>query len=438
MESSLRRLLGIEPRETRAVLWAFAYQFALFAGYNVMRPLRETMGVAGGVRNLPWLYTSTFAGMLVAVPLYSALVSRTTRRRFIPLVYHFFALNILVFGALFLLLDGRGDVWTGRAFYVWVSIFNLFSVSVFWSFMADVFTAEQAGRLFGLLAGGASLGSLAGSYLMTHLLPRLSEESLEAVLIVPVVFLELAVLCVRGIGRWLDDCARDRRDPELSRRVAHDDREVLSKSGVWGGFRAVFRSPYLAGICLYLGLATFLGTQVYYHQAALVEGAIVEKVERARFFNGINLWANAITLVLQLCVAGRLIRRLGVATTLLLLPALYFLGFAFLGRWNALWAIMVFQITSRSVKYGVAKPTKEVLFTVVDRDDKYKSKSFIDLVVYRGGDVAGGWAFHAASTSLGLALPVLAYATIPVCALWGWVAWRLGRSRDALAAARRP
>lgn len=432
MSSLFQRLTQIRPHETRPVLWAFAANFALFTGYNMLRPLREMVGIRGGVGDLPWLFTGTFVVMLIAVPIYSGLVARLPRRRFIPIVYRFFALNLALFAAAFYLLPEAGVAWTGKVYFVWLSVFNLFAVSVFWSFMADVFTSSDSKRLFGFMAAGASLGSLAGSLLMEGVLPHVPPEMLELLLLVPIVFLELFVLAIKRIGRWLDEERLDTSNPERAAEIARADSEVLRKGGIWSGLVQVTRSPYLAGICVYMLLATAIGTQVYFHQGAIVAGADLTDIERTQLFNRINLAVNSITLLVQALVVGRLMQRLGVSVTLVALPLFYVIGFYFFGANPVLWALVVFQVARRATNYAIAKPSKEVLFTVVSRDEKYKSKSFIDTVVYRGGDALGGWAFTAFTATR--TLSAAAWATIPFCILWAVVAWSLGRKQKTLGA----
>ncbi len=434
----LQRLTQIRPEEQHPVLWAFCAHFLLFTGYTVLRPLREMIGIRGGVGDLPWLFTATFVTMLVAVPIFGWLVARVPRRRFIPIVYRFFSLNLLLFATSFALLPEAGVRWAGYAYFVWLSVFNLFAVSVFWSFMADVFRNAESKRLFGVLAAGASLGSICGSLLSLGLLQLLGtlpvgEERVELLLLVPILFFELAVRAMHGVGRWLDDQRAHGGDPQRAAEIAAADSEILREGGIWSGLIHVARSPYLAGICVYMLLATAIGTQVYFHQAAIVSAAGLDDLERTQMFSHINLATNTITLVVQGLLVGRLMQRFGVSATLVALPCFYVVGFAFFGANPVLWALIVFEVARRAANYALAKPAKEVLFTVVSRDAKYKSKSFIDTVVYRGGDAVGGWGFEAltAQRSLGAA----AWSMIPLCVLWAGVAWALGRRQRTLAAA---
>src|SRR5687768_852887 len=234
----LNRLVAVRPDEVRALLWSFAYFFCLLAGYYVLRPLRDEMGIAGGVRNLQWLFTATFVAMLAAVPVFGALVARLPRRRFIPLVYHFFVINLLVFWFLFVL--DYGKVHVARVFFVWISVFNLFAVSVFWSFMADLFRSDQGKRLFGCIAAGGSAGALAGPLLTVGLAQPLGPVNL---LLVAAVLLEAAVLCARRL-----ESASPQPAPAQS--TAPEGQPPVLGGNALAGFLLVLRSPYLAGIAL--------------------------------------------------------------------------------------------------------------------------------------------------------------------------------------------
>ena len=242
----LERLVAVRPGETRAMLWSFAYFFCLLAGYYVLRPLRDEMAIVGGVRNLQWLFTATFAVMLAAVPLFGALVARLPRTRFIPLVYHFFVFNIAIFW-LFLMYGGDKQT-VARVFFVWISVFNLFAVSVFWSFMSDLFSSEQGKRLFGFIAAGGSAGALLGPLLTVALAAPLGPVNL---LIVAALLLEGAVLCASRLERAALAAPEDK--PATPAAAATPERDTLG--GGWlDGFVLLFRSHYLGGIALWVFL----------------------------------------------------------------------------------------------------------------------------------------------------------------------------------------
>jgi AAA family ATP:ADP antiporter len=411
----LARAVDVRRDEIRALLWSFAYFFFLLSSYYVLRPLRDEMGIAGGVEQLPWLFTATFVAMALAVPLYGVIVARFPRRRFLPLVYRFFILNILIFFVLLLAADDR--TWVARGFFVWVSVFNLFVVSVFWSFMADLFREEQGRRLFGFIAAGGSLGALIGPAITVALAVPLGPVNL---LLVSALLLELAVRCIRRLAGNAADTAAPR--------------EAVIGGGSLAGFSELARSPYLLGIGLYIVGFTSLATLLYFEQAHIVAGAFDDPAERTRLFATIDLLVGILTILTQLFVTGRLMRRFGVGVALMVLPVVMLLGFVLLATAPTVAVLIGFQAIRRASNFAISRPAREVLFTVVTREQKYKSKNVIDTLVYRGSDAASGWLF-AGLSGLGLGLSWIALLTAPFAALWAVLAYFLGRSQRLRAAA---
>ncbi len=410
----LGRVVDIRAGEAAAALLSFFYFFALLAAYYVLRPLRDEMGIAGGVENLPWLFTGTFVAMLAAVPVFGAVVARYPRRRFVPWVVRFFAVNILLFYLLLSVGDGELRLWTARAFFIWVSVFNLFVVSVFWSFMADLFSNAQGRRLFGFIAAGGSAGALLGPILTASLAVPLGPVNL---LLVAALLLEAAVQCIRL----------------LLRRVPAQERGPASAApiggGVWAGLVELARSPYLLGIGLYIVLYTMSSTFLYFQQASIIAGAFDDPAERTRVFAVIDLLVGLLTLAVQIGLTGRLMRRFGVGPLLAFLPALTAVGFAVLALAPSVAAVIGFQALRRAGNFAISRPARELLFTVVTPEQKYKAKNAIDTLVYRGGDAASGWLFTAVA-GLGLGLPAIAAGFVPVAALWWFLAARLSRAQD--------
>lgn len=419
----LRRVVLVERHEIPALLWSFAYFFSLLCGYYVVRPMRDAMGIAAGVEQLHWLFTATFLAMLAAVPLYGWLTSRLPRRRFLPAVYGFFIGNLVLFWAL-LRREGP-DVGAARAFFVWTSVYNLFVVSVFWSFMADLFTTAQAGRLFGFIAAGGTAGALAGPALAAWLARALGPAHL---LLVSAAFLGAAIVCVARLGAWQ---ARQGGADGAARR---DAAARPLGGGVLAAIPLVARSPYLLGVALFMLLFTTASTVLYFQQAEIVRGAFAGDAERTALFAAVDLAVNALTLGTQVLLTGRLVRRLGVPGTLALVPALLALGFLALGLVPALAVIVAVQVVRRAGDYAVTRPARELLYVVLGREEKYKAKSFVDTVVYRGGDAASAWAY-AGLRALGLELATVALVAAPAAGLWAWLAHRLGRRQEALAGA---
>jgi AAA family ATP:ADP antiporter len=427
----LGRIVDAKAGEIGALLWSFAYFFCLLCSYYILRPIREEMGVAGGVNNLPWLFTGTFVAMLVAIPLYSAVVARYPRRRIIPIVYRFFSLNLLAFFVL-LRLD-VAPIHVGRVFFIWISVFNLFVVSIFWSFMADIFKSEQGKRLFGFIAAGGSAGALLGPLLTAKLVKPFGATNL---FLVSIVLLEAAVLCVGQLDRWAPAIARAASPVSLAGdqapRPPSPGTEGRVGGSVFGGIKLVIQSGYLLGICLQTLFLTTTATFLYLQQARIVSASSVDPAERTAMFAAIDLTANALTIVVQALLTGRIITRLGLAFSLGLLPILTGIGFLGLAVAPLVSVLAVFQGGRRAIHYAVERPAREILFTVVGPEAKYKSKSFIDTVVYRGGDAASGWAFAGLTAGLGLGATAMALITVPMAGVWLLVTRYLARKQEAL------
>ncbi|HEX6692404.1 MAG TPA: MFS transporter [Burkholderiales bacterium] len=390
------------------MLWSFAYFFCLLAAYYILRPLRDEMGVAGGVRNLQWLFTATFVVMLAAVPLYGALVARLPRRVFIPLVYHFFVANLAVFWLLLAFDVERQTV--ARVFFVWISVFVLFAVSVFWSFMADLYSSEQGKRLYGFIAAGGSAGALAGPALTIGLAQVVGTTNL---LILAALLLEAAVLCAT----------------RLEVKNSPSKTETPVGGGALDGIVMVLRSPYIAGITLWVALLSVAATFLYFEQAAIVAAASDDPAVRTRIFATVDLVVGILTILVQFAATGKLIARFGVGPALALLPFVFAAGFAVLAASPVLIVVVAFQALQRTANFAISNPAREVLFTVLARDEKYKAKNVIDIVAVRGADAAGGWLFTALR-SLGMELRSIPLAAIVLSAVALALALALGRAQE--------
>lgn len=415
----LDRVLDIRRQERAAVVLAFCYFFCLLCGYYILRPLRDEMGIQGGVANLPWVFTGTLAAMLVAVPLYGWAAARFPRRRMLPAVYGFFLLNLLLFYGLF-----RAGVAPGllaRAFFIWVSVYNLFVVAVFWSFMVDLFAPEQGKRLFGFIAAGGSAGALTGPAITALLAAPLGTVNL---LLASALFLLLATACLLALLAWA------RAHPAAHAPGPQPGEHGLG-GGVWGGLTELARSPYLLGICGYMLLYTTLSTFLYFQQARIVADSIAVSEQRTALFAAMDLAVNALSLFGQVFVASRVLGRFGVAAALAVVPVLSMAGFAALGAWPLLAVVVTFQVLRRALDFAIARPAREVLFTVLDREAKYKAKSVTDTVVYRAGDAIGGWIFTGLRT-LGAGIAGTAFIAIPLAALWLVLSVMLGRRQEAM------
>jgi len=407
------------------MLWACAYFFCILAAYYILRPIRDEMGVAGGVRNLPWLYTGTLAAMLLANPPFAAAVARFPRRRFVSLTYRFFALNLLLFFVLLRTLPEAHTIWVGRAFFVWISVFNMFVVSIFWGFMADLFRTDQGKRLFGFIGLGGTLGGVAGAGITAVLAEIVGPVQL---LLVSVALLECAVFCVGRLSRRA--AASAAAGPG---RLPPGAAETPMGGGVLAGITGLLRSPYLLAICAYMLLYTITSTVVYFHLADFAGRTFDDRAVRTAFFARIDLAVNVLTILTQAFLTGRIIRWLGVGVTLALLPALTVAGFAAFGLWPVLTVLVGFQVLRRAGSYAVSRPARETLYTVVSREDKFKAKAFIDTFVYRAGDQVGAWSY-ALLGWLGLGLGGIAFLAAPVAGVWLVIGLWLGQRQSALAA----
>ena len=418
---SLHRLVPVRKEELTATLWSFAYFFCLLCSYYLLRPVRDEMGIQGGVDNLPRLFTWTFLIMLAAVPLFGWASSRFPRRKLLPMVYLFFAANLLAFYGL--MQSGIAPARVAQAFFIWVSVFNLFVVSVFWSFMADLFRNEQARRLYGFISAGGSSGALAGPLLTATFAPSIGPANL---LPVSAAVLCATVLCIRRLSTWSASNPAGQTSPAA--RV-----EEPLGGGILAGVTLVLKSPYLLGICVYVMLGTLLGTFLYFHQANIIAVDVPSPGMRTALFAKIDFAVNVLTLFCQMFVVGQLVGRFGVGTTLVILPVLAAIGFFFIGLTPTLAVLVVFQVIRRAGEYAIARPAREILFTVLRREEKYKSKSFIDTVVFRGGDAASGWLFEGLRL-LGLGFAGIAFVGVPIALLWAGTGWMLGRSQDEMRA----
>ena len=415
----LRRFLDVRPTEIRALGWSWLYIFSVLSSYYILRPVRDDMGVAGGIENLPWLFTGTLAGMIAVNPPFAALVARLPRVRFIAIAYRFFISNLLIFAVLLNAASAEQNIWVGRVFFIWTSIFNLFVVSVFWALMVDVYDSEQSKRLFGFIAAGATLGGIAGSSITALLAKQVSPVYL---LFISAALIELAVFGVRRLSKL---------SQALHRQPAMRSDETIIGGSVFSGITHALKSPYLINVSVYILLFTITSTFLYFQQAEIARQSFADRGARTAFFASIDLWVNILTLGAQLFLTHRLLRGVGVAVTLAILPALSILGFGTLASMPTIAVLVGYQVLRRAGNFAFARPTREVLFTVVPREDKYKAKSFIDTVVYRLGDQVGAWSY-AGLGLLGVGMTGIALVAVPISCAWLVNGWWLGRKQEKM------
>jgi AAA family ATP:ADP antiporter len=418
----LTRIVAVKENELRPMLLGALYYFLVLAAYFVIRPIRDEMGVAGGVRNLSWLFLGTLVGMLLVHPLFAALVSRFSRRLFIPLAYTFFAANLLVFWYLFGTLSEAAGIWAGRVFFIWCSVFNLFVVSIYWSLMADLFRPEQAKRLFGFVAIGGTIGAVAGSSVTAVLASRVTPTNL---LLVSVALLVLSMAVAHLLMRSAP------RSADSAPAVFDTTTEEPVGGGVLDGIRIALSSPYLLGIVGYMLLYTITATFLYFQQAEIVEAGFTDRAARTVFFARIDLVVNSLTALTQIFLTGRIVRRIGVALALAFLPLVCVAGFIAIGIAPTLATIAVVQILRRSSNYAIARPCREMLYTVLPREAKYKAKNFIDTFVYRFGDQTGAWSYDGLAY-LGFGAAAISVVAAPLAVIWLLIGLWLGRRQQAM------
>lgn len=404
--------INIQKGEWRRFLLAFGYFFFLLAGYFMLRPIRGTVA-ANHSDSLHWLYTATFVSMLLLVPVFGWLVAHFRRGRFVPGIYLFFSCNLLFFIFAFK-GDQTGD-WVQYGFYVWLSVFNLFVVSIFWSFMADIFHPDQAQRLFGSIMAGGSLGAMTGPVMTARWVESIGSSGVMAA---SLIFLLIATALAILLGGY-------------ERNQHHDRPTEIIGGSVWEGAVRVFKSRYLLLICLLMLSHNLTSTFLYNGLAVLVDQNIIGFDERTRFFSYVDLVVQVLAFIFQFLVTSRLVVYLGMPRTAILPPIILAAGLVLLGSSLGLVLFAAVQVAQRAMNYGLLGPVKEMLFTVVERETKYKSKNFIDTVVYRGSDVTASWIFKGLMTA-GLSVGQAAWLYLPVMAVWGTGAWHLGKAYTRL------
>lgn len=414
------RLLGVRAGEMPAVVAGFLFFFCLFASYFMLRPVRETMGIAGGVKNLQWLFTATFVVMLVAIPFYGACCKWLPRRRFVPWVYAFFIANLLVFA--FATRAMPDSVWLARVFYIWLSVFNLFVVSVAWSLMADVFRPEQARRLFALIAAGASAGGLTG--------PVLGGWLVSGIGLTGLMLLSAALLAATlpGVG-FLFAWRRKLGAGAPGASTPSPDPAQPVGGGLWAGLGLIMRSHYLLGISLFVILLATSSTFLYFEQARLVSEAFPSRAQQTQVFSALDATVQGLTILVQVFFSGRVARRYGVTALLTSVPLAVTAGFVVLAMWPTFAVLAAAMIVRRVGEYAMLRPGREMLFTVVDPETKYKAKNVIDTAIYRAGDAVSAWVKTGIDALSGHPATV-ALAGAVLAIVWAGLGWWLGRRHE--------
>ena len=405
--------LDVQPGERTALMLGFAFHFCVLASYYLVRPLRDALGLEGGADKLQWLFTATFVVMLLMVPVFGALASRLPATRFVPLIYRVIAASMMVFGVL--IANRIAPVAVGRVFFVWISIYNLFIVSIFWSVLVDRFSSEQGRRLFGFIAAGGTLGTFIGPLLAATMATRLGPVALT---VAAALLLEVAVRCYRAL--------LSRTQSQSGSRLMEDRRMGGS---MLAGITLITRSPYLLGLVLFMLLHTSAATLLYFEQGRIVAGSYADLASRTQFFAVVDLIVSALTLIFQLLLTAPLIRLVGVGGALVALPLATIVAFSAMALAPVPATVALAQGLRRAVEFAIVRPAREVLWTVVSREEKYKAKNVIETLVYRGGDAASGW-LSVGLTALGAGFGLVALVIVPFAGLWGWLCLWLARHQE--------
>ncbi|MCW2291458.1 AAA family ATP:ADP antiporter [Pseudomonas sp. BIGb0408] len=419
--------INAERHELNPALAGFALFFCLFSGYFMLRPIRESMGIMAGIENLQWLFTATFVVMLVAVPSFAWLSSRVPRIHFVDWVYGFFCVNLLAFAGLFQL--GDDNVWLARVFYVWISVYNLFVVSVAWSLMADVFDGHQAKRLFAFIAAGASVGGLVGPAMSALLVGIVGQSGL---VLLAGVLLGIALALKAPLMRWRDVGGAGRPG---AASIESTRKPVTGNP--FSGLTRVLQSPYLLAIAGFVVLLATVTTFLYFEQARLVAERFPDRESQIRVFGIIDVVVQAGALLSQVFITGRIAQKMGVRMLLAIVPILVCVGFIGLALAPTFAMLAALMVVRRIGEYAFVRPGREMLFAPLDAESKYKAKGFIDTVVYRAGDAISGW-LKSGLDMLGQGA-VLVATVGALCALvWGVLGWYLGKQADKMSTRATP
>lgn len=413
-------MLSVRGEERASVVLAAACFFFVFAGYYMLRPIRDEIGAIGGGERLPWLFLGTLGATLALTPVFGRLVATLPRARVATWSYR--TLIACLCGFFALLRDSASaPAWAAPVFFVWVSVFNLFAVSLSWSVMTDAFRGEQARRLFGMIAAGGTLGGLVGGLLTGWLAGRIGAAPL---LLVSAALLECALRCMRALSARTAAAAGEQLRIE----------NASVGGGAFAGIVHVVRSPYLAGIAVFIALFTIGSTFLYSVQAQIVAATFADRAARIAWFANVDATVNAATLLLQLFVTGRLFARIGTTAMLCILPLVSIAGFAALAAAPVVAVLVVFQVARRTFDFALMRPARESLYVPLPREDKYKTKNVIDTFVYRGGDQFGIWAQGGLSAH-GLGSSGIALVAMALAVAWLALAAWLGRAHASLQAA---
>jgi len=419
LQRTLAKACDIQPHETRATLASFLLVLMLMGSYYLLRPVRDAMASDWTDAEVSVLWTMNFFLSTFVVYLYGIAVSRIRFALLVPSVYLLFALSFVLFYLGTQTLTER--VLLDKAFYLWVSLFSLFHISVFWSFMADIFSKMQARRLFGFIGAGASTGALVGPFTVKVLVQDLGTDML-------LLFAAGMIIIILPLVRWLQ---RLKFQDLKNQNVAVSDADLKSIGGSpWAGFEEFFKSKYLLGIGLFIFLYTSIGSFVYFFLKNLL--AEYDRAARAEIYANIDLIINTLTILIAAFATGRMAKHLGMPFTLASVPVMIAAGMAMLATAPMVGVVAAVQIARRAGNYAISRPAREMLFTAVDREVRFKAKPVIDIVIYRGGDTVNAWAFTGLTQGLGLGMAPVALVGVGIASAWAVTGIYLGRRFNEL------
>ena len=403
----------IKPNEIRATLLSFSFVFLLMTAYFILRPVRDAMSSDWTDTELSWLWTSTFFFSFIAVSLYGEIISRIKFNYVVPGVYVFFSISFFAFNFLSLILIDPGII--NKIFYVWLSVFSLFHVSVFWSFISNIFSKEQAPRLFGFIASVASIGAILGPSVPILFANQVGTMNL---LIIAGIILLIPVPLIS----WLEKI----QFSELkNHKVNLDETKNTIKKDFLSGFSSLIKNPYLISISLFILFYVVMNTFIYFELRKLLID--FDRDARTQIWASIDLIVNVLAIVTAIFLTGRITTRFGMPTTLALIPVLMVLGWLVVAISPILLFLIGLQIIRRAGNYAITKPGREMLFTLVDNEARYKVKPVIDIVVYRGGDMLTAWFYTFLTATLGLGLSGVSIIAAAVASLWALTGLYLGK-----------
>ncbi len=428
IQRTLHRYAKVEHAESAVALAAFFLLFFVMGSYFAVRPVRETIGTILGrdyVADL-WLYTAIFS--IAIVPIYGWLVARVDRRVLLPCIYGAVAAGLAILGTYFSV--DQSNKLIGSIFYVWISVFNLMLVSVFWSFMLEILSSEQTKRLFGFIAAGGTLGALVGP-----LITRLSAEAVgtAGIMYIGAAGFVGAILCQRMlIGIWSSGKSGAQGAGTAAGGEAaggHSSRGVGGNP--FAGISIVLKSPYLLGIATFVCLLSAANTILYFEQLRIVSDTYADTARRTEVFANIDFAVQSLTIFTQLFLTGRIASKLGVRSLLTIIPIAMIVGFALLSLFNVFGMMAAALILRRWGEYAFIRPGREMLFSKLDTETKYKAKNFIDVPIYRAADFVGAQA-KTAIDAIGTSPAQAALIGAGVAAVWAFNGWMLGRKHDGV------